>query len=109
MKRILYCSMALLTAGLAAALAVFYGHRGRGGAERGDYAGHHPLPRGHAAAGRLCIDSRYHNRMAGTGRWFQEKPFERRLYHLLRVHRWKGWLPTWEKRFLICGSGRRQS
>ena len=99
MKRILYCSMALLTAGLAAALAVFYGTGAGAALSVAITLGITLYHVGMRLLVGLCIDSRYHNRMAGTGRWFQEKPFERRLYRLLRVHRWKGWLPTWEKAF----------
>ena len=40
------------------------------------------------------IDAKYHNRMDHTRPWFAEKPFEKRLYRLLRVRRWKRWLPT---------------
>lgn len=99
MKRIWYCSMALLTAGLTAALAVFYG-TGAGAAL--SVAITLGITLYHVAMRLLvglCIHGIYHNKMAGTGRWFREKPFERRLYRLLRVHRWKRWLPTWEKAF----------
>ncbi len=38
---------------------------------------------------RLCvgygIHARFHNRMDYTRAWFQPRPFERRLYRLLRV------------------------
>ena len=94
MKRILYCSMALLTAGLAAALAVFYGTGAGAALSVAITLGITLYHVGMRLLVGVCIDSRFHNRMAGTGRWFQEKPFERRLYRLLRVHRWKGWLPS---------------
>ena len=42
----------------------------------------------------LGIDARYHNRMDYTKKWFQEKPFERRLYEKLQVKKWKKRLPT---------------
>ena len=40
------------------------------------------------------IDAKYHNRMDYTRKWFQEKPFEKKLYQALRVKKWKKWLPT---------------
>ena len=40
------------------------------------------------------IDAKYHNHMDYTRKWFQEKPFEKRLYQALRVKKWKKWLPT---------------
>ena len=51
MKRIWYCSMALLTAGLTAALAVFYG-TGAGAALSVAITWALPLYHGHAAVGR---------------------------------------------------------
>ena len=40
------------------------------------------------------IDAKYHNHMDYTRKWFQEKPFERKLYQALRVKKWKKRLPT---------------
>ena len=40
------------------------------------------------------IDSKYHNHMDYTGKWFQEKAFEKKLYQALKVKQWKKWLPT---------------
>ena len=40
------------------------------------------------------IDAKYHNHMDYTRRWFQEKAFEKRLYQVLKVKKWKKWLPT---------------
>ena len=42
----------------------------------------------------LVIDAKYHNHMDYTRKWFQEKPFEKKLYKALRVKKWKKWLPT---------------
>lgn len=41
------------------------------------------------------VNAKYHDRMDHTRPWFSEKPFERRLYRLLRVRKWKRWLPTY--------------
>lgn len=41
------------------------------------------------------IDAKYHNRMDYTNPWFAERGFERNLYKLLRVRKWKRWLPTY--------------
>lgn len=46
------------------------------------------------AVGSL-IDAKYHNRMNHTKKWFEEKPFERGLYKLLQVKKWKKYLPTY--------------
>ena len=40
------------------------------------------------------IDAKYHNHMDYTQKWFQEKPFEKKLYQVLKVKKWKKWLPT---------------
>ena len=40
------------------------------------------------------IDAKYHNHMDYTKKWFQEKPFEKKLYQVLQVKKWKKWLPT---------------
>ena len=42
----------------------------------------------------LLIDAKYHNRMDYTKKWFTEKGFERKLYKLIQVKKWKKWLPT---------------
>lgn len=41
------------------------------------------------------VNAKYHDRMDFTKPWFAEKPFERGLYKLLRVRKWKRWLPTY--------------
>lgn len=41
------------------------------------------------------VNAKYHNRMDHTKPWFAEKGFERKLYKLLRVRKWKRWLPTY--------------
>lgn len=46
------------------------------------------------AVGQL-IDAKYHNRMDYTKKWFAERSFERELYRLIRVKKWKKWLPTY--------------
>ena len=40
------------------------------------------------------IDARYHNRMDYTKKWFTERAFERKLYKMIRVRKWKKWFPT---------------
>ena len=45
------------------------------------------------AVGSL-VDARYHNRMDYTKKWFQQKPFEKKLYQKLNVRKWKKRLPT---------------
>ena len=40
------------------------------------------------------IDTKYHNHMDYTKKWFQERPFEKKLYQALKVKNWKKWLPT---------------
>lgn len=42
----------------------------------------------------FLVDAKYHNRMDYTKKWFQEKPFEKKLYQKLRVRKWKKRLPT---------------
>ena len=41
------------------------------------------------------INAKYHNRMDYTKRWFQERPFEKKLYRALKVRKWKKCLPTY--------------
>lgn len=41
------------------------------------------------------IDARYHNRMDHTKKWFTEKAFEKKLYKMIQVKKWKKWLPTY--------------
>ena len=43
----------------------------------------------------FLIDAKYHNRMDYTKKWFAEKGFERNLYKMLRVKKWKKHLPTY--------------
>ena len=40
------------------------------------------------------IDAKYHNQMDYHRKWFQEKAFEKKLYEVLQVKKWKKWLPT---------------
>ena len=40
------------------------------------------------------INAKYHNHMDYTGKWFQERSFEKKLYQALKVKKWKKWLPT---------------
>ena len=42
----------------------------------------------------LLIDAIYHNRMDYTKKWFADKAFERRLYKIIQVKKWKKRLPT---------------
>ena len=42
------------------------------------------------------IDAKYHNHMDYTKKWFREKPFEKKLYQVLQVKKWKKWLPTFK-------------
>ena len=46
------------------------------------------------AAGHI-IDSIYHNQMDYTKKWFTEKSFEKKLYKMLQVKKWKKRLPTY--------------
>lgn len=41
------------------------------------------------------IDGRFHNHMDYTQDWFREKPWEKRLYEILRVKGWKDRMPTY--------------
>lgn len=41
------------------------------------------------------VNAKYHNRMDHTKPWFAERTFERNFYKLLRVKKWKRWLPTY--------------
>lgn len=41
------------------------------------------------------VDARYHNRIDYTKKWFEERAFERKLYKMLRVKKWKKRLPTY--------------
>ena len=40
------------------------------------------------------IDTRYHNQMDYTKKWFAEKTFEQKLYKKIQVKKWKKWFPT---------------
>ena len=50
------------------------------------------------AVGHL-IDAKYQNHMDYTKKWFAEKSFEQKLYKLLRVKKWKKWLPTYNPEY----------
>ena len=41
------------------------------------------------------IDAKYHNQMDYTKKWFAEKSFERKLYKIIQVKKWKNRLPTY--------------
>lgn len=43
----------------------------------------------------LTVDGIFHNRMNYRARWFSPLPFEKRLYTLLRVKKWKKHIPTY--------------
>lgn len=43
----------------------------------------------------FLIGAKYHNQMDYTRKWFAEKPFEKKLYKMLKVKKWKAWMPTW--------------
>lgn len=45
------------------------------------------------AVGTL-VDTKYHNHMDYTKKWFQERAFEKKLYQKLNVRKWKKRLPT---------------
>ena len=49
------------------------------------------------------VNGIFHNRFNYKRKWFQEKKFEKRLYQVLRVKKWKDKMPTWS--FRTCGSG----
>ena len=40
------------------------------------------------------VNAKYHNQMDYTNKWFTEKNFERKLYKIIQVKKWKKWLPT---------------
>ena len=40
------------------------------------------------------VNAKYHNQMDYTNKWFAEKNFERKLYKIIQVKKWKKWLPT---------------
>ena len=40
------------------------------------------------------IDAIYHNQMDYTKKWFREKAFERKLYKIIKVRKWKKRFPT---------------
>ena len=40
------------------------------------------------------VNARYHNQMDYTKKWFTERVFERKLYKMIRVKKWKKWFPT---------------
>lgn len=50
------------------------------------------------------ISGKYHNQMDYTRKWFSEKPFERKLYKMLRVRKWKKWLPTFTPEVFQLGT-----
>ena len=41
------------------------------------------------------VDARYHNQMDYTKKWFAERAFENKFYKMIRVKKWKKWLPTY--------------
>ena len=45
------------------------------------------------------IDAKYQNHMDYTKKWFAEKPFEKKLYKILRVNKWKKNLPTYNPEY----------
>lgn len=47
------------------------------------------------AVGKL-VDSLFHNRMDYTKWWFRPRGFEKRLYALLKVKKWKKHVPTYD-------------
>ena len=40
------------------------------------------------------VNARYHNKMDYTKKWFSERAFERKLYKIIQVKKWKKWFPT---------------
>lgn len=45
------------------------------------------------------IDATFQNHMDYTKKWFSEKGFERKLYRMLQVKKWKKWLPTYQPEY----------
>ena len=41
------------------------------------------------------VNIRYHNQMDYTKKWFTERAFERKLYKIIQVKKWKKRLPTY--------------
>lgn len=41
------------------------------------------------------LDKTLHNRVDHTRRWFQEKPFEKPLYRVIGVKKWKKFMPSY--------------
>lgn len=46
------------------------------------------------------VDGIFHNRFNYKRKWFQEKRFEKRLYEVLRVKKWKDKMPTFAPEML---------
>lgn len=46
------------------------------------------------------INGRYHNKFDYNRKWFQEKGFEKRLYEVLKVKKWKDKMPTFAPEML---------
>lgn len=42
------------------------------------------------------LDKTLHNSVDYTKKWFIEKPFEKSLYKMIRVKKWKKYMPTYE-------------
>lgn len=40
------------------------------------------------------IDTKFHNHMDYTKKWFQKRSFETKFYKVIRVKRWKKWVPS---------------
>lgn len=45
-------------------------------------------------AAAYIIDTKFHNHMDYTAKWFQERSFEPKLYKMIRVKKWKKRLPS---------------
>ena len=45
------------------------------------------------------LDGILHNDVDHTRKWFREKPFERRLYRMLKVKKWKKYMPAFEPEY----------
>lgn len=56
---------------------------------------------------RLLVGSVYNNLMKNrahtAGKWYQMRPWEKKLYEVLRVKKWKNKMPTYEKDFFDPG------
>lgn len=58
---------------------------------------------------RLAVGRVVPNRFDHSSRWFQPKPFEEKLYKVLKVKRWKAHMPTYEPRlFSLTENGPQQ-